>query len=552
MKACKKYGFHVQPAALQAMLQYEPSEESSDYLIPILLILQDKLATSSLKIVTPVLWQEAIQEYTATLARRDAKRGETSVSTVAAMNTGMVQKQPKGRSWTVIDSFHTPRLVYDSLRQQFYYKSTAEGGHRPSLFGTVDDKIDMMTQRFLQAQQRVARKVSHLTCIDRLLGSSATSVQTLLGILHATSSSAVATKLGAVSTGLELEDTTGTVPLCLHSKSKVDTMGLYTDGSLVLVQGQYDNGILIVDQLTLPPVEEKIKTQPYLPPFPSKLLGPVNQGILEPLTIYSMANVTLNDPATTQKLEYLVERLSSEEGSSEDAVLVLMGDFTSDSLPLSSAMDELSHILEPLPKCHSVLIMPGPNDTPSNCWPIPAIKTRTSFSQNLNANVEFVSNPCRLDYGIGTQQILLFRDDVTQHYLCNELPFVQSDANTSRSDKHSSFSRVMHTILSQGHIQPKAATYWNYDHALGVYPLPDLILVGLEPGDTSVKAHQEAGCQIVAPGSQGNWVKVTLRGKPGRRTSRATYKIEVSHDNLAADDDDNYDDDMPAEFMRED
>jgi hypothetical protein len=79
---------------------------------------------------------------------------------------------------------------------------------------------------------------------------------------------------------------------------------------------------------------------------------------------------------------------------------------------------------------------------------------------------------------------------------------------------------VVHTMLSQGHLMmAQAPTYWNYDHALGFYPLPDLLLLGLYKGEAL--EYSKLNCHVVAPGA--GWAKVTL-GK------QQTLQVEYSQD----------------------
>lgn len=58
--------------------------------------------------------------------------------------------------------------------------------------------------------------------------------------------------------------------------------------------------------------------------------------------------------------------------------------------------------------------------------------------------------------------------------------------------------------------------YWNFDHAMRLVPLPDLIVAGLDSDYAEEGLEfRRAGCSILAPPCRGdfqNWVKVTLDG----------------------------------------
>jgi len=535
---------------MQVMLQnnYSSNEQDFDHLIPILECLQGLLARSSQKIITLPLWEDAVKRCTIIEGSIKNDKMTTTTTSGGTKNTKQTtlhdmlgnpnrdeeiiqddvymetreetltrrMKQPTPAvDWKVIDAFDTPTLIYDSLRQQFAYGDKSSG--RPSLFGTVEDRIEMLSQRFLRVQQRVSRSVSHLTTIDRLLGTSVTSSQRLLGLLHANStSSTLAEAKGIVATAFELEDLTGSLQLHILSNARLDTRGIYTDGCIVLVEGYYEDGCFNVHTIKLPPIESKALSKPYIPPLPGGFTG--NHSTAS-MSIYTMVNVAVDEPIMMTELKRLVDRLISLE-ESEQVLLVLMGNFTTGStMSLSVALEEICRILKPLPSNHEVFIMSGPNDTPSMCWPIPAIKAPSSFSHELNAKVHFVSNPCRLHYD-NHHEVLLYRQDMIQHHLQNEILSARS------STRETVKSRILHSILSQGHLLPKAPTYWNYDSALSLYPLPDLILVGLEEGEDCVRSFFEGECQIVAPGSQGNWAKVTLRTKRKRSVVPTPMAVE--------------------------
>lgn len=62
--------------------------------------------------------------------------------------------------------------------------------------------------------------------------------------------------------------------------------------------------------------------------------------------------------------------------------------------------------------------------------------------------------------------------------------------------------QIGRTIISQGHLAPMhmipMPVYWAYDHALQLYPLPDLIVLG---DNTKAFATEIQGCQVMNVGS---------------------------------------------------
>ena len=490
VRNCKKHGLRVQPAVLKDMLLLQGDNDNFEETLEVVLSsLKQKLAKAPLKLITPALWKEAID-------------GLDNEKDSNDENSGF---------WNLIDAFDQPKLVYNSLQQNFYVDDQAKGNKRPPLLGTAKDKLQMMAQRYLQIQQRTARQLvqTPLITIDRLLGScDSTTKQVLLGMLHRTPS------------GFELEDMTGTITILFTDTTQLDPSALYTEGSFVLVQGTYNQETLIVDRMGMPLIESKAESTPLLPL--AKREEPKS-----PLAIYSMANLALDQPESIQQLEELIDVVN--DGDDRETILVLMGNFTTESLTFAAALDELSRILEDTNDNVQVLIQPGPNDTPSLCWPLP--KPQQHVQTRMPSNVQFISNPCRLQYG--NHDVVISRQDLIRRHLDQQIVSVRSDDPL--------VSRMIHTVLSQGHLASASALpiYWNYDHSLSLYPLPDLVLLGLEDEGSEAFEFSKVGCHVAAPGS--GWAKVTLGGSSsgarrggsdvgGGRGQHPSTQIELSQD----------------------
>ena len=89
--------------------------------------------------------------------------------------------------------------------------------------------------------------------------------------------------------------------------------------------------------------------------------------------------------------------------------------------------------------------------------------------------------------------------------------------------------RLVKTVLDQGHLVPVAGVpiYWNYDHALRLYPLPDALVLG---GDDSQSFHEIYGeCDVIHPGSMAT------------QSSYAVY--QSNHPEFKGDEDDDSEDD---------
>ena len=567
---------------------------------------------------------------------RQSNNGYSSL--IAASSSLLKENSSTGRNnsrklfWKIVSAFETPKLVYDSMCKQFRYESTT--GSSPSstlssssiflpLMGSAQDLIGMRTQRYDIVKQKVERyrqeqRLSYLTTIDRLLGTTATisnssSKQqqqqcTLLGML----------KSNPALRCLELEDTTGCIPLrinvlpiannktshdddtandCSSSYCDIDTLGVYLEGSMVLVTGYHEESSALFHtsedvngsyfhctSIALPNIEMKTTAKVYLPPSPylhntfntsSSMMATFGgrggrsdnkKQHYDPLPIYTLSNLSLDETEGIDRLESVIDQMVLQSGDTVNnndrggdcvSILVLFGNFCTESMTTVQALEELARILQRKKvgnnHCYSILLLPGPNDVGrynSSCWPLQSwnkrntpsslhpflasstttaakttMKIHNKGTRNVNnndnngkdngGNVYLCSNPCRLECADG-RQIVLLRKDLIRESLQNRLLVATDSAayqtaaaaiakkqqvttnanananeNTNTNSKSSLLtSRVIHHALSQGHISPSSSSqhssnpspiYWNYDHAMTLYPLPDLMIVGLDP-----------------------------------------------------------------------
>lgn len=145
------------------------------------------------------------------------------------------------------------------------------------------------------------------------------------------------------------------------------------------------------------------------------------------------------------------------------------------------------------------MLIPGPRDPNiGNILPAPALAP--GFTARLRAKVRhFVSasNPARLLF-FG-QEICIFRGDLHQRFrraavLCEPA-----------GDAVKLCGTVAKTVCDQAHLSPMALTKqpvaWNFDHALRLYPLPDVLLLA-DVVDNVEDDYQ--GCKFVTPGAFAN------------------------------------------------
>lgn len=600
-RTCKKFGLLVQPKALQALMQ--EMEERGDRFLDLLEVFKERLSRTpgpnlvSLQLLESVLeeeqqkrelalhksnkrkknkiiLQDEIEDDESQLqqegipagnaeqpdmfrAKPKAKPRRTSNAAVSSSPSTMSLRNNK--PWKLVSAFDMPKLVYDSMGRQFHYDFAQK-----SLMGTAKDLMDMRIHRYQLVKQKVDRhrehrRLSPLTTIDRLLGAShdTTGERTLLGMLHSNPS------LGC----LELEDSTGSVPLridlssssALFSSSeatRVDTNGLYLEGSMVLVTGYQEESELSMmvsnmedssgtvfrcTSIELPPLENKIETRNNLPPSPYS--SAFDNGFRKPdlkksIPIYSLSNLSLDEENCIERVGDVIDRMIYDTSDSgKGAILVLFGNFCTESLTTSNALDELARLLQEkeIPSKHSIFLVPGPNDVGSNaCWPLPAWTRRNTPSslhpflasemegQNSSryrggsgegGNVYLCTNPCRLELSDG-RQVVLMRKDLIRESLQHQV-LGNADTQQRSSELQEGLpplaSRVFYHTLSQCHLSPSSSSqqaaatscspiYWNYDHAMALYPVPDLMILGLDAEYLEEGANYgRAGCHVVSP-----------------------------------------------------
>lgn len=88
-------------------------------------------------------------------------------------------------------------------------------------------------------------------------------------------------------------------------------------------------------------------------------------------------------------------------------------------------------------------------------------------------NATFGTNPCRIRFY--DQEIVIFRHD--QLNKMKRLSLI--DSSLDESQKVSSFQRLSWTVLHQSHLAPlplpSCPLYWEFDHALRIFPLPHTV-----------------------------------------------------------------------------
>lgn len=303
-----------------------------------------------------------------------------------------------------------------------------------------------------------------------------------------------------------LEDVTGQVPISFEHAKVVDGF-FVTEGNILLVEGSFQDGILYVQRVGHPLLEERetslsvIQQQVRHPAF-----NPRYEDFWESeAPIISLSDVHLDQPIVLQQLEALFATFENYS-LNRLPLFCLMGNFCSQFQlhpgdQLRQGLEDLASLIGRFPKlaanAHFCLV-PGPNDGVGHVLPFSWPKSLTSMAcWNKIPNMHLTSNPAKIRWR--GRVTTLFRQNVLSLVQQRHIPLpVAADSEEICKLPH---LRLVKTLLDQGHILPieSAPIYWNYDHAFRLYPLPDVLVLG--SSDSSAFYEFYGGVDVINPGS---------------------------------------------------
>ncbi|XP_017138625.1 DNA polymerase epsilon subunit 2 [Drosophila miranda] len=408
--------------------------------------------------------------------------------------------------FALIDAFTVPRYRYNTRIKKFEPDLTPR-----QLLSAPRMKSDYMQQRYAMLLQKTLRHdLFAPAVIQDGVGAQAKKFKLQFAEnLLATSTIREAVVLGLLTQLKEgkfyVEDPTGSIQLDL-SGARFHA-GFFCEGCFVLAEGNYSNGVLKVDGLGFPPAEPATSSRAFFGIAntwggeSTKLLkySPRLQELERTnteTTIVFLSDVRLDLPVVVEKLRQLFVGYDS----CPPQAIVLMGPFTASTRnhhELRQHLDALGGLAagcEQLKKQTDLILVPSTEDPTA-----PNILPRAPIPECLAAGLlkawprtQLATNPCRLQYC--TQQIVVCRLDLMAKFCRNTLHFPE---DTSQIEQH--FSR---TIVCQGHLVPihpiAMPVHWDYDPALWLYPLPDLIVMGDSCQSFSSTQH---GCTVLNTGS---------------------------------------------------
>ncbi|KIJ70051.1 hypothetical protein HYDPIDRAFT_104735 [Hydnomerulius pinastri MD-312] len=415
----------------------------------------------------------------------------------------------------VVDAFDMPAWNWSHERGTFEKSSVP-----PTISGTAESRIISARNRLHVIKQSILRNEhfspSTLPSRDREHLVTLKSTKQLLG-----RAGERFLLLGMLAHNMEgklcLEDTDGSVELDL-SKLDEPGEGLYTEGCIALVEGEYtEEGTLEVVAMGQPPCEDRETARSiyghidFLGKGSTTLLEDSNfaRRVREELSdvyFFFLSDVWLDNPKTFIGLQKMFDNCI--ENSFIPKVIVMCGNFTSRSITQGSGQDiqryqenfdALAELIASYPQItrttHFVFV-PGPLDITSNVT-LPKRPILSSFTSQLRAKipkVHFASDPCRLKFF--AQEIVIFREDTMARMLRNTL---EVKPNVVGEDLR---RYLVQTILDQSHLTPLTfhvqPTLFDYDHTLRLYPLPTTVVLADKYEKYKLTY---SGCHVFNPGS---------------------------------------------------
>jgi len=423
----------------------------------------------------------------------------------------------------VISAFDHLHFVYQGVRKTFQVAQTQAQPISTKLMGTAKDKAAMLQERLQIVEQRMRRREANLVAgIDAgNVGTMITQIESLLG------SPGVKSVLGMLSKLEEdcwyLENGVTSVPLDLTQASIANS--ILCDHSFVLVQGELKDiselppthpladrsvgsftasglgasgYVFRVSAMRPPDAEPRsvtLKAFPELDQFGLRL--GVDQRRHRLLTqqllslrkddqIIFIADIYLDDTVVMNRLKGVIATLAPQKPS----VIVFMGNFFSEKFAAALAHHEdLSRVTAHFDALADLIgeygakmightefvFIPGPTD-PGSMGILPQPALLNMFTRKLKQKLQRVqcaSNPARLlYYGI---EIVLYRFDLLNKLRRHALfpPVAESATELT--------GLLASVLTEQGHLCPvhlnKQPIYWNFDHALRLYPLPKVLVI---------------------------------------------------------------------------
>lgn len=331
-----------------------------------------------------------------------------------------------------------------------------------------------------------------------------------------------------------LEDPIGTVAVDFTgcATDPMGVKGVFAEGLLVIVEGNWVGALLRAKGVSLPPAEARQKSLVHCggqdlfglrPTDMESTLRVEREG--QGAVIVFLAHVHLDRPQTLNWLSALFAEFQSRTDIDLSSVtFVIIGDFRSSPAPLHlsdlahqddaaserhqyrSSMDSFSvsiHAVAPNVATSSTFIfVPGPSDPSVTGQSLPQSPIPSIFTAGIRRRCPksfFAPNPCRLRWC--TQEIVVCRSDFYRTLWRRRVPELHHPLGSS-SAASTPYDNLVKTIVDEGHLFPSVVATplvrWNEDAALQLFPLPSILIL-CDRGEQWDSQYQ--GTLVMCPGS---------------------------------------------------
>ncbi|XP_015117710.1 DNA polymerase epsilon subunit 2 [Diachasma alloeum] len=407
--------------------------------------------------------------------------------------------------FNVISFEDIPKVVYDISMKKFVLQKVArdyfpEPMHKPNVFR---DRLSLLRQRTMRQEPFAPRKFGEknkekkeLVPVEFLLTDSRQGNLYVMGILSQ-----------LVDGQYFLEDTGGAVKIDL-TKAVFDE-GLITEGCIVIAHGYYEDGVLEVKRIHLPPTEPSADLRasfgtentfggPHKTSLKCSEKLQRHQEAHHTDMIVIISELWLDNAEVLEKFRVILEGYSDDP----PIAFIICGHFLSCPPNVSSGkklqegfrhLAELIESYEEIKNTSKFVFVPGPQDLGAAKilprGPLPR-KILEDFRRKVPAAV-LAGNPCRIQYC--TKEIVVFREDMIAKMCRNTLKY---------PEQGNFYDHYAKTMISQSHLAPMSLpvvpVYWRHDHALQLFPTPDLIIVADHSQQYTTKVDD---CQVLNPGT---------------------------------------------------
>jgi DNA polymerase epsilon subunit 2 len=445
-----------------------------------------------------------------------------------------VKTMEGGADLSLTSSFEVPVWIYDEVRRNFtrapgdeaLLRGMNDGNQdgmttgasarlKKPLLGAAEDKPKLFAERLKFVRSKILGHAlfSQVGLSKHSRDKNAIELSSVASLMGRSDLCTVCAVLTKNERGhLYLEDEEHMVKVDLTDCRR--TGGFFTEGCIVLAEGVLRDGVFHVQTLGQPLAETRAATLSRYPAVDFFANGRSAKDLptfapreerCRDATVVMLSEIHLDDRNVLGELHKVWQGYAA----APPETIILCGPFLSFSageggVPLEALTEGFAALADSLVETPSLcseattwIVVPSSKDPGLNIsLPRPPLPTPClSALAAVVSRLEVTSNPARLHY-LATDMVL-FREDAFHSLRRNVLLPPVDDVLTSDPTTH-----LVKTLIDQASLSPLPLhirpIYWNYDHALRLYPLPDIILLAdsYEPYEVNYE-----GCLVANPGS---------------------------------------------------